>query len=97
MFHHTVAALRYLLWLLIASAIGIPLLMLVVHDPESRIYVLVLSIWLFLGLFLLIIRITHRVTANRTLDELEARRAKRRTTENRHASPDDQVPPASPQ
>jgi hypothetical protein len=97
MFHHSVPALRYLLWVLIASAVGIPLLMLIVHDPLNRLYVILISIWFFLGLFLLIIRITHRVTAKRTLDELEARRAKRRTTENRHAAPDDQVPPASPQ
>lgn len=97
MFHLSVPALRYLLWVLIASAVGIPLLMLVVHDPESRIYVLVLSIWLFLGLFLLIIRITHRVTAKRTIDEIEARRAAHRATANRHAAPDDQAPPASPE
>jgi hypothetical protein len=74
MFHRSVAALRYLLWLLIASAIGSPLLMLIVHDPWSRIYVVLLSVWFFVGLFLLIIRITHRVTAKRTLDEVEARR-----------------------
>ncbi len=95
MFHHSVAALRYLLWLLIASAVGIPLLMLIVHDPASRIYVLVLSIWLFLGLFLLIIHITHRTTVKRTIKEIEARRNARRAAVHQRASPDDPVPPAS--
>ena len=39
-----VAALHYLLWVLIASAVGIPLLMLLVHDPLSRMLVIVLSV-----------------------------------------------------
>ncbi len=97
MFHLSVPALRYLLWVLIASAVGIPLLMLVVHDPASRIYVIVLSIWVFFGLSLLIIHITHRTTVKRTITEIEARRNARRAGVHQHASPDDPVPPASPE